>query len=270
MLPNVTTRAEAYALAGALTLAVMVAAGLLSLGVIHLAVPQGHAALRDTATTLAALIVVTLAAAVFAPFSLFVSLGLLRAHQFSEDIRMVAETDQLTGLPNRAATMARLKDAVARCAAKNQRGALLFVDLDHFKSINDTYGHAGGDCALVHAARVMRETMPKDMIVGRFGGEEFVCFGPNAAETVAYALAIVMALRATPARFGEASIRVTASVGLAMMGDAATLEALLENADRALYLAKSAGRNRLVHHEDFAQPEPTPAREEQRRKHRAA
>jgi diguanylate cyclase (GGDEF)-like protein len=163
----------------------------------------------------------------------------------------LALTDTLTNLPNRAATMAAISRQIETCLAEDRAGALLYIDLDHFKAINDNFGHAGGDAALRHAAELMREVVDPDMIVGRLGGEEFVIFAPDASRAGSVAMAILIGLRATTARHGEHAITVTASIGMAMMGDSVTPEALLANADRALYLAKSAGRDRLVHHDEL-------------------
>jgi diguanylate cyclase (GGDEF)-like protein len=163
----------------------------------------------------------------------------------------LALTDTLTGLPNRAATMAAISRQIETCLAENRAGALLYIDLDHFKAINDNFGHAGGDAALRHAAELMRDVVDPDMIVGRLGGEEFVVFAPDANHAGSVAMAILIGLRSTAARHGPHQIAVTASIGMAMMGDSVTPEALLANADRALYLAKSAGRDRLVHHEEL-------------------
>jgi diguanylate cyclase (GGDEF)-like protein len=163
----------------------------------------------------------------------------------------LALTDTLTNLPNRAATMAAISRQIETCLAEQRTGALLYIDLDHFKAINDNFGHAGGDAALRHAAELMREVVDPDMIVGRLGGEEFVVFAPDATRAGSVAMAILIGLRSTTARHGDHAIPVTASIGMAMMGDSVTPEALLANADRALYLAKSAGRDRLVQHEDL-------------------
>jgi diguanylate cyclase (GGDEF)-like protein len=163
----------------------------------------------------------------------------------------LALTDTLTNLPNRAATMAAISRQIETCLVEQRTGALLYIDLDHFKAINDNFGHAGGDAALRHAAELMREVVDPDMIVGRLGGEEFVIFAPDANRAGSVAMAILIGLRSTAARHGAHAIPVTASIGMAMMGDSVTPEALLANADRALYLAKSAGRDRLVHHEEL-------------------
>jgi diguanylate cyclase (GGDEF)-like protein len=224
--PGMKGRRDAYRLALLVTAGAVVASVALALAALHTMVP---------ATML----------------PIVPHLQILRANQLGEQIRRAALTDHLTGLPNRTALLDRLKDAIDACQRAGQTGALLYIDLDHFKMINDHHGHAGGDAALRHAARIMREMIEPGMVLGRFGGEEFVAFAHDSGRAAATAMAMILALRSTSAQHHGTDICVTASIGIAVMGDAATPEALLANADRALYLAKSAGRDRVVHHEDI-------------------
>ena len=237
---------QTFRLAAALTAGAMaVVLALLQLGIS--ASPDGTGLARADAR-LVGLVVAGLVAAPLC--GIFVSkLAHLRAElQAAHDL---AFKDVLTGLPNRAATMAAMSTAISQCMEKGQTGALLFIDLDHFKTINDLHGHSGGDAALKHAAAIMQETVEPDMILGRFGGEEFVCFAPDASKGAAVAMAIILSLRSTSTHHYGDNIVVKASIGIALTGEARTPEGLLANADRALYLAKSSGRDKIVHHEDI-------------------
>jgi diguanylate cyclase (GGDEF)-like protein len=157
-----------------------------------------------------------------------------------------ASTDALTGLPNRRA----VQDAVARMAARAARDdrplAAIALDLDHFKDINDRFGHDMGDTVLAHVGTLLSGTVRAGDLVGRIGGEEFVVLAPGT--DVAGALVLAESLRAALA--GEAvpglDRDVTGSFGVAVLPDhAATAESLLRLADRALYAAKGAGRDRV-------------------------
>ncbi|MFC6773392.1 GGDEF domain-containing protein [Methylobacterium gregans] len=155
------------------------------------------------------------------------------------------------GLPHRTrqpAGLLRAGHADARGAEPDRPFALLAFDLDHFKSINDRYGHAAGDAVLALFARVAREAAGPDALVVRLGGEEFAALlpgqGARAARQVGEDIARLFA-EAAAHRDGP-GIRATVSVGLAEAGpDRGDLSGLLSAADRALYRAKAAGRNRL-------------------------
>jgi diguanylate cyclase (GGDEF)-like protein len=142
----------------------------------------------------------------------------------------------------------------ARRTRQPQSLSALAFDLDHFKSVNDTYGHAVGDIVLAHAARVLRDMARETDIVARLGGEEFVTVMPGASEDQAFAVAErIRAFLAnepilTP---GGQSLRITTSVGLATAraGDA-SIHTVLQRADKALYEAKRTGRNRICRAHD--------------------
>jgi diguanylate cyclase (GGDEF)-like protein len=249
-LPPVKRRTDAYRLTSIVASAATLLALVFVMTLIEVFAPSSLSA-EPTLRPMAALSTLLVTLAIAIPCGLMFSLELLRAHDLAETARHLATTDQLTGLPNRSAALERIGKAIAACAAEGRIGALLYIDLDHFKTINDHFGHSGGDAALQHAATIMRETITPDMVLGRIGGEEFVCFAPDSAAAAAAAMAIIVTLRATSVEHYGSDIAVTASIGIAVMGDAITPEALLANADRALYLAKSSGRDRIVHHEDI-------------------
>jgi len=161
-------------------------------------------------------------------------------------IESLTRHDPLTGLCNRR----ELREQLARQQVRAQRGrchALLMVDLDHFKRINDELGHAAGDAALRHVARLLQASLREQDCAARYGGEEFALLLPDTP--LAGAQALAERLRATLA----ASVwswqgrhwPLTASLGLAMAAPGRFADALVEAADRAMYQAKAQGRNRV-------------------------
>jgi diguanylate cyclase (GGDEF)-like protein len=159
--------------------------------------------------------------------------------------RRLAERDPLTGLANRRTLDDHLAAALGLAEVKGSPVGVIVLDLDHFKAINDGFGHAEGDRVLVEVSRIlMRESRSTDL-VARYGGEEFVVVLPDGPTTVAASVAERMrrALAdATPPRLGRP---LTGSFGVAMsrVGDTAAI--LLARADAALYAAKRAGRDRV-------------------------
>lgn len=153
----------------------------------------------------------------------------------------LAQTDPLTGLYNMRATMDRVN---AACAAKGHIHALLFIDLDNFKAINDTLGHATGDEVLRAVADILRENTPVDGITGRVGGDEFVLLTrcENIAAIKRLASSINAALHDVP--LGDSGRTLSGSVGIALSPtDGTSYYDLLKTADGKLYRAKAAGKN---------------------------
>jgi diguanylate cyclase (GGDEF)-like protein len=161
--------------------------------------------------------------------------------QLAERTRILAETDALTGLANRSLFQARLDDLHGRMGHAPV-GALLLIDLDKFKSINDSLGHAHGDSCLVEAGRRLRQCAPASALVARIGGDEFaiVIDAREALDVDALSQTIVSAFD-RPFTFGTQTLRVGASIGIARRGEQ-DADTLYRNADTALYAAKSAGR----------------------------
>ncbi|HEX7131287.1 MAG TPA: PAS domain S-box protein, partial [Iamia sp.] len=153
--------------------------------------------------------------------------------------------DQLTGLPNRALLMDRVGQALERSRRQGERVALLFVDLDRFKHVNDERGHEAGDHLLVEVASRLRRTVRAGDTVARLGGDEFVVVAEGGDETDIGALADrIRAALEVPVAFGDGSLPMSASIGMAY--DAGhPPERLLRDADAALYRAKERGRNRV-------------------------
>jgi diguanylate cyclase (GGDEF)-like protein len=169
----------------------------------------------------------------------------------NEELATVAATDSLTGLPNRRAFEQALRRDLARAERSKEPLAVVMIDVDFFKRVNDTYGHATGDVVLRSLADVLRATLRTGDIAARLGGEEFVALLPNASveggKIVAERLRAKLENTAMPGPAG--TFNVTASFGVASVQGAACRGAdssLLERADAALYEAKRSGRNRVV------------------------
>ncbi len=159
-------------------------------------------------------------------------------------LRRIADTDSLTQAASRASLEQRARLDIQRCRAHGEALTVIVFDIDHFKRINDDFGHALGDKALQHTCAIAQHALrPSDML-GRFGGDEFVALLPGNDHAAAAAIAerIRIHLHASPLN-GQ---MLTASFGLAEMTPADSYESLFERADRALYRAKQEGRNRVA------------------------
>ena len=168
-----------------------------------------------------------------------------------EQLRSQAIRDQLTGLYNRRFLEDALTRETGRSARSGEPVAVAILDVDHFKRINDTYGHEAGDAVLRELGQALLKTIRKTDIVGRFGGEEFLMLLPGATVEVAQAraLAVLEAVRAMEVVIpnGAPLNHITASIGVAAMPlHVARGDALVAAADAALYQAKGQGRNRVV------------------------
>ncbi|MFU2488823.1 EAL domain-containing protein [Thauera sp. WH-1] len=170
------------------------------------------------------------------------------------EVRRLAYFDPLTGLPNRRLLMERLEFALEAGARDRSKGALLFIDLDNFKAVNDTVGHDEGDRLLEQVAAVLIHCVRRDDTVARLGGDEFVVMlqelSSDVIEASHHAEAIGnKILQALHKRFelGSSEHRVSASVGVTLFGDhpGERVEEPLKRADMAMYQAKLAGRNAL-------------------------
>ncbi len=175
------------------------------------------------------------------------SVGLESVRQF-EEVTARAATDELTGLPNRRMFDQRLRQHLAECDRHGQALSLIVCDIDHFKHVNDEYGHLAGDMVLAAIARAMVRTIRTIDVCARYGGEELAILLPQTGTE--RALDVAERLRRTIAELrvkvdGE-SVGVTASFGVACYPDGGGGgDALFQNADRALYAAKNAGRNNV-------------------------
>jgi len=168
--------------------------------------------------------------------------------RLQEDLERLANTDALTGLPNRRYFMAQLSGELARRHRYGHPLSLLMLDLDHFKQVNDQWGHAVGDEALRLFADSVQCCLRSQDVAGRLGGEEFAILLPETAENVALPVAerIRARMEQTPIPSTKGDFRVTVSIGVTQAQDSDDLESLLHRADEALYAAKQGGRNRVV------------------------
>ncbi len=177
--------------------------------------------------------------------------------QLRAELRRVHEEsrlDSLTGLANRRAFDQRMAACLAEAdspAKRYQRPCLLIADIDHFKRINDTYGHPYGDHVLRAIGTILKETTPEDCLAARIGGEEFAVLVPSRSLSEARALAESIRTRVAAARVrrqgqdAEAT-RVTISIGLTLFQPGETGAAFMERADQALYASKDSGRDRVT------------------------
>jgi two-component system cell cycle response regulator len=167
----------------------------------------------------------------------------------------LAMTDSLTGLPNRRSGLARLAAIAEQSLADKADFALMVLDIDRFKRVNDTFGHAAGDAVLVEAARRFTTCLRDSDLIARIGGEEFLVCLPNTtlAESRRVAERLCQEIEASPVTLrGGESLRVTVSIGLALSHEAQSIARdpmiaeIFERADRALLAAKGAGRNQVT------------------------
>ena len=160
------------------------------------------------------------------------------------EIARLAYHDILTGLPNRAQLRHLITTAIDACPT-GSHVALAFLDVDHFKDVNDTLGHAAGDELLIQLAQRLREHIGPEDMLGRLGGDEFVILLPqrNAESAERVATGITEAL-AVPLRLGSKQMMMSASIGISLYPDHATdIDTLMQQADAAMYMAKQSGRS---------------------------
>lgn len=162
-------------------------------------------------------------------------------------LQAMAETDPLTGLLNRRAFLARARHALEPPVTEDNGWACLFLDLDHFKDINDRYGHEAGDVALQHLADSLRHHIRKSDPIGRLGGEEFVVLIHSDSETQAMGLAEKLRQHVSSLRipWPGGAFGITVSLGVALRLPDENIEGLLRRADHAMYDGKESGRNRV-------------------------
>ncbi len=171
--------------------------------------------------------------------------------QLEEELRRLAATDGLTGALNRAGFF----KTAQQMYEERQHLAVLMIDVDHFKIINDQYGHAVGDSALRHLTDVLRRETREIDLLGRVGGEEFVVLLPSSSLAKAASIAerIRGRVAASALEWGERSIEMTVSIGVAtQQSNDQTIDDIMARADAALYRAKASGRNRVEHEQPSA------------------
>ena len=181
----------------------------------------------------------------------------LRRKRYADSLRSnvqaaieLAAVDPLTGLNNRRYLETHLASLLDQAAHKGRALTLMILDIDHFKSVNDTHGHDAGDEVLRHFSQRVKRVVRSADLICRMGGEEFVIVMPDTPLTVATKVAerVRAAIQCEPFRIDQAgrTIPVTTSIGIAERGKDANADALLRRADKALYESKSAGRNRVT------------------------
>ncbi|MFA6956312.1 MAG: GGDEF domain-containing protein [Thermoanaerobaculia bacterium] len=180
-----------------------------------------------------------------------------RTHELEQlalKFELSSRTDDLTALPNRRGFLDASQAEITRARRSGRPLSIVMADLDHFKLVNDRFGHAGGDAVLRRVAAVFRASVRSEDIVARWGGEEFILLLPETDLAGARQAAekVRLAVAACDVPVGETPIRVTASFGVAAHDPRATLDTTIADADRALYRAKEDGRDRVVVHDSAA------------------
>ncbi len=169
------------------------------------------------------------------------------------EIHQLAFYDTLTGLPNRRLVNDRLQQSLYKCLRSKELGALLFIDMDRFKELNDTHGHAMGDLLLQEVARRMSGTVRQQDTVARLGGDEFIVLlegvGADSSSALEKALVVgnkVLQALNQPYVLGDITYESTPSIGLTLFGgEGDDVDRVLKRADNAMYDSKAAGRNRI-------------------------
>lgn len=176
-------------------------------------------------------------------FNLMVAVAL----DYMSDLKQESQIDRLSGLFNRRGFEEQAADMLRGCVRHARPVAMLLADLDHFKLVNDTYGHAAGDQVIASFGKLLRESASGEMIAGRIGGEEFAVLmpGSNTASARLFAEALRVSLNAAAIPGLPEEVRITASFGVCASTFGEDLSALLRQADAAMYGAKRKGRDRV-------------------------
>lgn len=171
-----------------------------------------------------------------------------RPHEFRE-LKMAASRDSLTGVANRGELETQLAMMITDYSERHDAEpfSVVFVDVDYFKNINDTYGHTAGDQVLIDVASLMQREVNPGELVGRYGGEEFIilCPGTTADQAVRRAEQLRLALPSAEIG-GLKDVQITASFGVTQVESGDSIESIFRRADKALYIAKATGRNRTL------------------------
>jgi diguanylate cyclase (GGDEF)-like protein/PAS domain S-box-containing protein len=177
--------------------------------------------------------------------ALFTDISHLKEHE--QQLERIAHYDALTGLPNRVLLTDRLQQAMIQARRRRQTLAVVFIDLDKFKEVNDNYGHEAGDMVLITFAERMKQSLRAGDTIARLGGDEFVAVLPDLPDIKTSLVLIdrLILLAAQPINIGSHSVEVSASVGVTYYPQAEEVDGdlLMRQADMAMYQAKLAGRN---------------------------
>lgn len=171
----------------------------------------------------------------------------LAAVDLVNQARSLALRDDLTGLFGQHEFLRRLDEQAAACRRQGIELGLIMCDMDHLKRFNDRHGHPAGDVALRQVASILTKVLPEDAIICRYGGEEFaaILIGRPLARMQLIASAVCAGIAGQPVPVGDQQVVVTASLGVAVMGEEESPRTTLQRADAACYAAKAAGRNRV-------------------------
>jgi diguanylate cyclase (GGDEF)-like protein len=172
-----------------------------------------------------------------------------RMREYNRQLQALASRDPLTELFNARAYYQACDQQIRQSQRHGLSFAVLFVDLDHFKAVNDTHGHAVGDQVLRMVAKILEGSLRRSDLLGRIGGEEFSAFLPATGLDGAQVLAeqLRQTIENQALQLGDTVLRVTASIGVAACSDGAqSMQRIQQRADEAMYLAKQAGRNRVA------------------------
>ena len=172
--------------------------------------------------------------------------------KLQEELRHQATTDELTRVSNRRHFMELAQSEIKRAVRFKRPPAIALIDIDHFKQVNDTFGHAAGDQALVALAKICKKHIREIDVFARFGGDEFILLLPETNQEQAFEVLerVRLALMAQPFDLNGKAVALTISSGIASLAaDQVSIDTLLSQADQALYRAKEAGRNKVVRYD---------------------
>ncbi|WP_458450565.1 sensor domain-containing diguanylate cyclase [Fibrobacter sp.] len=166
----------------------------------------------------------------------------------NKKLDLISRTDELTGLPNRRDMLRTIDNEIQRVTRSKKPFCFIFIDIDHFKNVNDTYGHACGDEVLKHVSATIRNLLRKYDVLARYGGEEFLTLLPETDLEGAKIVAerFRKTIEDTTVIFGKLSIKVTITLGVARYDHALGADKSIQMADRALYEGKETGRNKVI------------------------
>ncbi len=177
--------------------------------------------------------------------------SMIRIKNIQTRFEKISVTDELTDLYNRRYLFQRLEEELSRAKRREGEFSIIMIDIDHFKNINDSYGHQYGDFVLKNLAKIFKSLVRQEDIIARFGGEEFVIICPDESEKGAFTLAERIRNQVLSYTFASSGISTHISISLGVASFTkkdidSTIDDLIKKADEALYAAKDAGRNKTI------------------------
>lgn len=226
---------------------------------VTLDITEVKAALKLNQIIILGLILVS-GALIIGIFCFFTTRLMRRLHKAQQQIEQLAITDELTGVANRRYFLQRYEEEIDRARRYNSNLSVIMLDIDHFKDVNDTFGHPVGDIVLKEVARLLSANIRTSDLIARYGGEEFVILIPsmNMEEAARAAEKLRVVVEVNHIMMEGPDVQVTVSAGVAdiesIMDEKGSIkDKLLRNADKALYSAKETGRNRVVKYDGVEQ-----------------